>query len=473
MATEANIASSPGTVPPSSLDFAQKLFGTSNPQLLPVPNSNNGVDIVIGSSPVAYQFQPPTNVAYPGKSYLTGILSLADQGANSFFWYWVNVFCSWLTQLQMMLDNGTLIVDCNYLQKYMKMILLWMIPATEFDTSDFTTFYSGGFGISNSLANVVPALRPNPSARGTPNPSSVNYLENAQLQVFPGGSGTTREMPFVLPLRMIRGTYFSTEKAFYTTQILYIRTFVGPIQNIGYQTKDGNGPSSDSPLIPGVNYITPTGNTTLKNLTLLWAVETDPLVRNAFIERVNNGISYAIPFVYFSRQQVAGSTQINTINIAPGAGMNIQKLIYSIFSTSEQADSCYDNDNRGGSKLQLYYTTLNGQRRQASLTLNCQGTGQNPYSDYLYNKDHFRGTKVLNRDVYQQNWVHIEDFSNFGAKYDLSGESELIAGLPLGPNQLSYVFNGQQMAGTTAFMHYAFMIVTRLMRMHGGQVSVQ
>ena len=49
----------------------------------------------------------------------------------------------------------------------------------------------------------------------------------------------------------------------------------------------------------------------------------------------------------------------------------------------------------------------------------------------------FRGSIIRNANIYQYNWFHCDDFSNFEARYDQDNRGELISGIPMSVSPLT------------------------------------
>ena len=130
-------------------------------------------------------------------------------------------------------------------------------------------------------------------------------------------------------------------------------------------------------------------------------------------------------------------------------------------------------------KVIQYYTQLNGARNQ-DLTLDCTMFG--PLTDYMAHRKQLRGSIISNSNIYQHNWFHCDDWSDFGPKYDQNNKGELIAGIPMTVSPLTWSFNGTQMrSGTNVinglvnnnFNHYSWFVFVKKLSMSPGTVTMQ
>ena len=115
---------------------------------------------------------------------------------------------------------------------------------------------------------------------------------------------------------------------------------------------------------------------------------------------------------------------------------------------------------------------LNGKRQQ-DLTLDCTPTG--PFLDYLQNRKLFEGSILSNRDIYQYNWHHTDDYCGFGAEYSQNNTGTLVSGIPMTASPLTWSFYGLSLrAANFNFFHYTWAIFSKKMTiLPTGQIMVE
>jgi len=139
------------------------------------------------------------------------------------------------------------------------------------------------------------------------------------------------------------------------------------------------------------------------------------------------------------------------------------KVYHAPYNTLEELDTMYDHANcgtiagesdstAGGAtrqKVLNYYTQLNGKRSQ-DINIDCAhySTSSTPLLDYMSHKRQLRGSILSNSNIYQYNWFHCDDFSDFGARYDQDNKGELISGIPMSVAPLTWSFVGVTMRPT-------------------------
>ena len=314
---------------------------------------------------------------------------------------------------------------------------------------------------------ITPATLTQPSSRNFTEPAYWNVSAVANAAALTGAATYT----VVLPLSHIKETIFALDKNMYFGgNLTYLKLFMGPLTKIAFQSTSNVNPSLETPntYAPGVG----AGSAQIENLQLMLNVEVDQYISQDIMNSFSAGVSMIIPYPISYKNSNAGTTQTINIQFDAGNGRSLSKLIHSIWSSTEQNDTMYDCSNNplnDGSvqpqKCVQYYTQLNSRRLQ-NINLDCSLAG--PFTDYMSHRDQFRGSVIQNRNIYQWNWHHCDDFSQFGPNYnqDSIAGNELIAGIPMGDQKaLTWQFNGTVMippnSNITTYQHYTWAIFTR------------
>ncbi len=501
MASQSAIAEGSNIVTADQINYQQKLF--SHPQYRYEPQFNNtfGQPIVLGSSQTPVTINVPPEVFNLSQSYLLYSVNIPPAlGGVSYIWYALNALRE-ISHIQFYAGSSMWMVDIDNLQNYLDILL-----KKEMDRDEFLSMTSEtGVNASNSVVNVIPALRnannltTNAVLTLGPNPSSINYTEPGYFARGGLGLGVSYNVQF--PLRLIKNSLFSVDKSVYFGQTTYLKVYFGPTSKICYSSDSPNSPSNGTlasylpiananPSIGAasgaaaayVNSISPV------NFQLLLAVETNQDLRTMLINKVQTeGLSYLIPYIQAFKNPNQGTSQNISIQLDQGNGRSLQKVYHAIYNAHEDMDTMYDHANTPinaasavvtdapgnpiNQKVVQYYTQLNGQRIQ-SLTLDCFFTG--PFTDYMSHRKQLRGSILSNINVYQYNWFHCDDWSDFGPKYDQDNKGELIAGIPMSVAPLTWSFVGVQMRLlNNTFNHYTWFVFVKKLTMSPGTVIVQ
>ena len=218
------------------------------------------------------------------------------------------------------------------------------------------------------------------------------------------------------------------------------------------------------------------------------AVETNQDLVTMIKNKVStSGLSYIIPYVQSFKINNSGPSQNVSIQLDQGNGRSLMKVYHAIYNSQEQLDTMYDRANSGtigasvdisstnpyNQKVIQYYTQLNGKRNQ-DITIDCTSWSGNPFLDYMSQKRQLRGSILSNSDIYQYNWFHCDDWSDFGPRYDQDNKGELISGIPMSVSPLTWSFVGVIMRQSqNAFQHYTWFVFVKKLTMTPSTVLVE
>lgn len=491
MASQSAIAEGGTVVTADQINYEQKMFSHPSYRFEPQFSNTFGQAIVLGTSQTPVTINIPPEVFNLAQSYLLYSVNIPAGTAPSYIWYAQNALKE-ISHIQFYAGSNMWIVDLDNLQNYLDITLKKELSQDEFLSESGLT----GISKSNSLANVIPALRnSNTTVTNTPNlganPSDVNFIEPAYFQVAPLNTPVSYVVQF--PLRLIKNTAFSIDKNLYFGQTTYLKVYFGPTSKICYLSNSNANPSAGTK----VTYTAAAGNASIGNATLpiqpiqfqlMLAVETNQDLRTLTMQKVaSSGLSYLIPYVQAFKNSNTGGSQNISIQLDQGNGRSLMKVYHAPYNNSEDLDTMYDHANTPynaaaavnpdvagnpiNQKLTSYYTQLNGKRNQ-DINLDCYFTG--PFLDYMQHKRQIRGSILSNLNVYQYNWFHCDDWSDFGPRYDQDNKGELISGIPMSVSPLTWSFVGLTMRqANNTFQHYTWFVFIKKLTMSPGTVLVQ
>ncbi len=450
-----------------------------------------GQAINLGASQTPVTINIPPTVFNMAQSYLNYTVNIPPASTGNYIWYARQALRE-ISHIQWYAGSNMFIVDIDNLQNYLDITMKKELDAEEFRClSDLT-----GVSVSNSVINNIPAFRnSNVAVANVPNlganPSSVNYNEPGYFEVSALNGPVAYTVQF--PLRFIKNSAFSMDKNVYLGQTSYLKVYFGPMSKIAYMSDSNANPSAgikasyaaQGGLIPTIGGpITVPLNATVSpiNFQLMLAVETNQDLRTVIINEVTTqGQTYNIPYVQAFKNNNNGGSQTISIQVDQGNGQHLMKVYHVPYNQQEDLDTMYDHSNNGtvagaysvalNQKVQQYYTQLNGQREQ-DITIDCTPAG--PFTDYMTHRKQLRGSIISNLNVYQYNWFHCSDYTDFGAKYDQDNKGELIAGIPMSVSPLTWSFVGTVMRPALSnFNHYSWFVFVKRFSMSLGTVTVQ
>lgn len=147
-------------------------------------------------------------------------------------------------------------------------------------------------------------------------------------------------------------------------------------------------------------------------------------------------------------------------------GHSLHKIYYAAYGT-ENINTMYDHNNKAGAKYTSLYTNLDNQKVQ-DFDIN---VAQN--EDWLVMQDKCVGSLISSVDVFRQNAVYIENFSNTLSPADRPkyySDENLVSGLSLKDD---YLWNVNITAvPATALNHYVYTVCYKTLTINSSGVAL-
>lgn len=464
------IAESAGAIVTSpTISYEQKALRHGNRQFQQVFSNQYGSPITLssGQTPVTLNLPPEVFNLYESELLFTVNLGAPVTGAQ-YIWKYDDTLAE-IAHIQFYGANNQWICDLDNLNNYVK-IIKREIPFDEYKTLDPLNKLHA----SNSVRNVVPALRSSEGEPTLPNPSNINYDEPSYFSV--GGLASAVSYNVQFPLKLLKNTIFAMNKNLYFNQITYMKIYFAEKNKVCYMSNSNVHPSAG--ILAAYD-----GAGTITNLQLMLAIETNPDERAQLINRVQSqGLTMIIPYIQAFKNSNSGTNQNINIQLDVGQGRSLMKMIHSVFSEQESLDTAYDCNNVAPlntaeaalipfQKTERYWTQLNGTRIQ-NLTLDCTVIDSaTPRLDYMQQKKSLKSSVLQNANVFQYNWSHCDDWTGFSPEYVQDDQSELISGVAMSGVPITWTFVGNQMVNYT-YYHYTYAVFTKRLSISNGQVIV-
>lgn len=288
----------------------------------------------------------------------------------------------------------------------------------------------------------------------------VNVAYN-EAKYFSGGAVNTAEpsINVKINLGMLYNTIFALDKTIMFPEILTLRIVWQQTPKIFYYNNDALSTGGGTVAAADTDV-------KISNLNLFLAVETNPDVIQSIQQKIMSpeGMSFNIDYSYLYKNTVGtpSSSQNVIIRFDRGHGRRIKKIYHSVFNTEESKNTAYDNSNLLGSKVQTFYTTMDGARLQ-EFNVDCQ-TGK--LEDYMYLKPKLEGGVLMNSNVYQYNWVWCDSFDNTRPLW--SKDQNEISGLSL-DTERRWEFIAT--TATIAANHYTFVVTQQEVNVKNGTIT--
>jgi len=395
-------------------------------------------------------FRIPVDVFNLSKTDLrftvTGVALLANSN-----WF-INDCLTPIRYMQLYTANSVYLADLSEVANMTKVLWKVEIPFDEYITYD-RFFNNTGNGrylrASNSIANSTSSTALAPYARrynGTA--ADVNYLEPKYLE--PGTIAANEPIfNITIPLGMMKDTIFELDKDLYLGEVLYLKLIWNSSTRIAFNSTDITDPTAGRAILGA--------NINISNLALYLAMEKNPEINNEIRAKVYaGGFKILIPYVYTSKTNLTGSSQTVTQRYNRTHGIRLKKIFHSVFNNIETSYTSYDNSNvTGFVKTQVFYTAINDQRLQNYNLV----TASN--DDYVLMKEFLNRSVIQSSDMYNYNWVWLENFSN---------RHNLESGLDLSISQ-KWDFYGITMTNAT-YNHYTFAITQKMLTISSSGITV-
>jgi hypothetical protein len=401
-------------------------------------------------------FEIPTKAFNLPRSYLYFVMNPLTTGAGNINWLFQDTVSTFF-QMQLYTRSGIYLCDIQNVSNYTKIASKPETRLQEFidyDVYGNSTNYTESNGRflcrSNSVANSTTNTLLAPYAGRFNNTSAnIHYTEPKYLE--PGTANTADPIFTIsLPLGHIKNTIFNVDKDIYAGEILLLRLVWNNSNRIGFLGTSATNPVTGAAAI-GVNIA-------ITGLTLYLAVEKNQDIVNSLMTQINStGLQILIPYIYgYKNNPGNGTSHSISYRFNRGHGIKLQKIFHSAFNNTESTNVAYDHDNKGTSKVNIFYTMLDNERLQ-EINLNTA-----TFDDYNFLRSYLKGSVIQSADMYYHNWVWIEDFSLTENKDKLSSNKS--SGLDLSVER-KWDFYALQVNNDTAaqYNYYTFAVTQKML----------
>jgi hypothetical protein len=256
------------------------------------------------------------------------------------------------------------------------------------------------------------APRAEPLHAANENVSDIGHLANGsnaksywqqQYLYTPGdntvidGSTDSKTYKLLIPFKAIKDTIFEVDKSILFREVLVLKVKFGATDDLGYV---GTTPNAAVASLTGLSF---------SGIYLYVAQERNASVVEALNAQTNSqeGFSLLVPYPSVYRNNRDSTQQNVTLRLNKSNGSSLKKIQTACFSGSTDKNRRYDFHNtRGGSKVNEYYTNINNNR----LTEFNVNVADN--LDWMIIRKRCKGTPVYNEDIYRNNWIIEDGFSN-------------------------------------------------------------
>jgi hypothetical protein len=361
-----------------------------------------------------------------------------------------------IRQIQLYTRSGVFLCDINNFDRYTNIV---GIAETKKEDCIINNRYDRD---TSQIKRFLSVAGPAYNFQYDSTVSTDNYYEPAYSTLGAVGNAglTTGALTYniQIPFSVFINTLLAVDKDLYFNEVILMK--------ITWNNKDSWGVSSDDATTIGG---TPTAfaGVAISNLRLYLSLETNSMICAGLIEKVQTaGFSLIIPYVYqFKNALTQSRTHSISIRLNRAHGINLKKIYHALYPTASDAatilDERYSHSNLAKTSIVSYGTTIDNVRRQEFdiVTANDE--------DYLILKDVLQGTILETANSFRYNWFILDKFDDelHSNKSDTAN-----TGLSL---EIEHKWDLIATTSNTAFDHYTFAIVTRLLAITPEGVFVQ
>ena len=450
-----------GLVVAQELDY--KKIEASHPsyelsRVLPMSGSQSVT--ISATSQIETMMELPAKVMNLSKSSLSFLLTPPVGIAGVVNWAAADTMAA-ISTIELFTRSGVYLAQLNNVQNYVKIVRKAETPFQDFECMDATgrLYKNGSLGYTFT---EVPATTIVSNAKRADNTDSMPIIESRYLEVGTAAAATPL-VYFHFPLSAFRNTIFSIDKDLFFGEILVLRILWGPGTKLGHTTtgSDVKNPTTGAAAVAA--------DWKVSLLTLHTAIERNPDVIKALVDKVNGpGFSMLCPYVFSYKHNLSSTSQNVSLKFNRGHGHTLRRIYHTTFHNTESSNTAYNCSNIAAAKVVSYYTMMDNTRLQQSDLATAAAT----LTDWLYNREHLRGSVILNSDVYQWNWMHIDDFGYAKAPADEKAPvsmENLVAGLPLS-SERKWDFIAT--TADNAHNHYTWAVCQRTLKIEKGVISL-
>lgn len=295
--------------------------------------------------------------------------------------------------------------------------------------------------------------------------NSVSYTShNAFITSADGGA---INVEYSIPMSEFHHSIASVNRVMYFGQSLILRVHLNSLARIGW-TSDAYDVANAADISAA----------TVSGLRVLLAVETNPVVVQGLVNRVqSSGLQVIVPYVYsYLYNSPAGSSSAVQQRVNAGFGQRLLNIYHTMFNRLDKSATSMDvsNGHAKNAKLVSYQTSLDNNNLQEYL-VECDKN-----QDYQLLKPILKGSCIQNLDDYRHSRVTIDSWRKGPSSEWKDRDATELDGLPLESERIWAINQNTVNEGAGAgnfrqaqYRQYSFFVVQRTLTIApNGQIVV-
>jgi hypothetical protein len=406
-----------------------------------IVQQQGGESITISTSNLESIFELPARVMNLSKSHLTFSASHAGHATKANF-TWMSA--PPIRQAQLYSRSGVMLCDINNLQNYVTAV-------NPFETKVNERMDSNNETDDDKYITYFPQSISGATAQKPDNGSFGDSTLEPVMIAAASDTNQTIVVNYNFPLSVIKNSILALDKSLYFNETILLKIIWGTRDEIGFTATAETNPNDGLAVLDA--------DVTVSSLKLYLALERNPIVAAAVIEKtINEGNVINCPYVYVFKNVPGASTSQNvSIRFNRSNGTHLKKLYHTLYNNTETLNTRFNHAN---SVLTSYYTSVNNQRLQQS---DLVVADEDDYR-YMYHEG-VKDSIVQNLKAFKFHWAHLDKFEDVATE---DPNDNIVSGLPLDVEQ-KWDINCTTGAAT-AYNHYTFAITNRPLVISSGGI---
>lgn len=323
---------------------------------------------------------------------------------------------------------------------------------------------AGDKGFNNFRSNVpvttatpVSALGANGTRISSAGASEEPDVGSTEPTYFVGAADNTAvHFNYSIPLSEIHHTLMSVNRDMYFGQSLILRVHFAGVDKFAWHTTTAEPNATPASIVGAVK---------VSNVRLYLAVETNPVIIQGLVQRVQSqGLQMVMPYVYsYLYSSSSGTSSSVSQRLNAGHGQRLLNVYHALHNTSKDHNLAQDISNIDNAKLVSFQSNLDNQNLQEFVPLCAEN------EDYVLMKPILENSVIQSSNVFKANRCWIDSWRK-GRSCDWKENDTVIDGLPLDSER---IWNIEQTTAEVALRQYTFFVVQRTLNIDpSGIISV-
>lgn len=436
-------------------------------QILPQQNVASLVLSPTSSNQHTYYMQ--SDVVNLSQCFIRFRLTVPAQGAGTY----INAAlggCKAITNISVVPQGGQELAGLVQVDCYLDTVTPFETSFKSLRSKDYVQAFTGGAG--TKTCEFEGATMPDGSQAAS---ISTHYLDGSLIQrldasmtevITSVAANAALAIDYCIPFLMFYNTILALDRDLYFANQTTITITYNTLSRLFWTSTANTNPQTGAAACGT--------NGTITAASMLIAVQQDVPIKNSVIEACNKGLELIVPYVVSYNNTYPTGQVAASFPVTNAQGTRLTKVYTSAYPSGATIGLDYNKSNATpqagaaangyGTIISQFQTYVNSLPLQLS-PLNCANG-----DDYVFNHSLIEGSAVTSmNDYYAGNWVWKESFIGIDKKFlrdqfPSLDENNLVSGIPLGDQQLTYQFNGISTANTNVFV---FFVTQRLLKIEG------